>query len=652
MKKIISLFIIATALMTSCSDFLDVVPDGTPDIEYAFRDRVGAEKYLATCYSGLPDMGNPSELSILGSDETFMFYNTSDGLNQFGYFNSYWMKKGEQNASNPYCNFWDGLNSGKNMWQQIRNCNIFLENIDKVGPQLSDEDKQRWIAEVKTLKAYYHFYLLRLYGPIPLKEVNLSVEASTEEVRVYRNSFDDCLTFIDKLLEEAIEYLPVKIEDRTTEMGRLTKAAALSIRADLWLTAASPLFNGNAEYKDFADNKGVKLFPQEYDPNKWQKAAEFSKAAIDAAIEGGNELYKFDDTEWKVNQLSDQRKLEQTLRCAFSDRWNNEIIWGMTKNTVSDYQFGSMPLFITDDLTYVPTRPCVGVTMATAERFYTINGVPINEDNTWDYPNRYKTVKTTAALDVKDAAGNTIFQQNKFIQDGFETATLNTRREMRYYANIGFDGGYWWGNGNYTEIPYALKMKQGDVSGKQANIRYYITGMAPKKPCNVKSVRNPKATGNQLYRYSFPIYRLADLYLMYAEAMNEANGPSEDVYTYLDMVRSRAGLKGAVESWKNYSIYPDKPTTKEGLREIIHMERNNELCMEGKRFWDVRRWKVAHLEANGPVKGWNVEASTAAEYYQPVVIDNLKFGMRDYLAPIRTYDLRVNTNLIQNPYWE
>ena len=78
---------------------------------------------------------------------------------------------------------------------------------------------------------------------------------------------------------------------------------------------------------------------------------------------------------------------------------------------------------------------------------------------------------------------------------------------------------------------------------------------------------------------------------MYAEALNESQeSPTQDVYDYVDLVRERAGLKGVKESWSKYSKSPDKPNTKNGMREIIRMERLNELkenvsgtCVVGKK---------------------------------------------------------------------
>ena len=145
--------------------------------------------------------------------------------------------------------------------------------------------------------------------------------------------------------------------------------------------------------------------------------------------------------------------------------------------------------------------------------------------------------------------------------------------------------------------------------------------------------------------------RLSDLYLLYAEARNEYSGPDEEVYYYRDQVRERAGLKGIVESWAENSIYPDKPLSKEGLREIIHQERMIELSFEGKRFWDIRRWKKANTFLNKPLKGWNVDGSTTMDYYNVVTLENLKFQTREYLWPLREHTLRVNKNLVQNPFW-
>src|SRR3546814_17102010 len=77
----------------------------------------------------------------------------------------------------------------KDLYRGIRECNIFLENIESV-PDMSSSEKARWTAEVKFLKAYYHFWLLRMYGPIPLIKNNLAIRS--EERRVGKECVSTC----------------------------------------------------------------------------------------------------------------------------------------------------------------------------------------------------------------------------------------------------------------------------------------------------------------------------------------------------------------------------------------------------------------------------------------------------------------------------
>ena len=152
------------------------------------------------------------------------------------------------------------------------------------------------------------------------------------------------------------------------------------------------------------------------------------------------------------------------------------------------------------------------------------------------------------------------------------------------------------------------------------------------------------------YRYAFPIIRLSDLYLMYAEALNETlTAPNDDVYYYIDQIRKRAGILGVKEAWNTYSRYPTKPDTREGMRDIIHMERLNELAGEGKRFWDLRRWKV---ELPSEIKGWNIKGETAETFYRVnVLFGRSKFTYKDYLWPLKVEAIQKNPNLLQNPGW-
>src|SRR5690606_14035178 len=137
-------------LVSSCN-YLDIVPDNVATLDNAFTDRVNTEKFLATCYSYLPNYGDPwVNPGLLGSDE--VWFNEELGNPQ-----ATLIARNLQSIVTPYLNYWDGLERGKPLFQGIRDCNIFLENIDKPH-DIQATERRRWIAEVKFLKAYYHFW--------------------------------------------------------------------------------------------------------------------------------------------------------------------------------------------------------------------------------------------------------------------------------------------------------------------------------------------------------------------------------------------------------------------------------------------------------------------------------------------------------------
>lgn len=641
MKKLSYLPMICLLVLSySCSKFLDVVPDNVPTLEHAFLDRTSAEKYLATCYTYLPNLGTPTgDPAILGSDEWWAIEDPYYGT---GNYYGLRLKKDEQNTNDPLLNFWDGLNNGRGIYRAIRDCNVFIENIGKVGGDLSEEEARRWTAEVKFLKAYYHFYLLRMYGPIPLQKVSLPVSTGIGEVRVYRDPFDDCVDYIVSLLNEAIPDLPLQILNTSSELGRITQPIAMALRADVLVTAASPLFNGNPDYASMADNRGKKMFKAEYDASKWAKAAIACKNAIDTALLGGTELYQFT----KYTNISDSTKRVMSLHHVVTDKWNKEIIWTDAKLSMYDYQRATTPLFFIEQFQWMPTDPFMSPTLGMAELFYTRNGVPIDEDASFDYADRFST--TTAPTDHKF-----------YIQPGYVTSKLNVNREPRFYANLAFDGSIWFGNGRYkdvgkglaTEQPWVFGTKKGQPQGKNSNLRYSLSGYWVRKTSHFESV-STSSSSNVVVRSTFPIYRLADIFLLYTEALNESlDAPTAEVYHYIDLVRQRAGLKGVVESWQTSSKFPTKPMNKDGMRDIVQKERMIELAFEGKRYWDIRRWKTAYIWGNLPVRALNSDAATTLEFNTVKTLYSPEFSTKDYLSPIRQSNLRVNTNLIQNPYW-
>lgn len=630
-------FLCITGLLllgSSCQKYLDVVPPDVGTLDYAFRSRNEAENYLFSCYNaiqGLNDMSR-SPAFTTSSELVYPLNLPGNPLNITGFA----LITGTQNTNSPGLNYWDGGGNGTNMWQAIRKCNTMLENINEPA-DLGAAEKARWIAETKFLKAYYHYYLFRLYGPIPIVDKNLPVEATPDEVRVKRRPVDTVVNYITALLDQAIPDLPPSIENPAKELGRVTKPAAMAIKAELLMTAASPLFNGNTDYASFKDKDGQLLFPA-YDATKWQKAADACKAAIDQCEAVGLHLNNTFAAAPNVTNLPDQIRQELVFQTALTQRWdlNTELIWSLDAIWHGqEYCIPRMTQLANQNDNDNPAY--FAAPISTAELFYTNNGVPIEEDKNWDYNNRYQ-------LQDGDAANA------NYIKQGYTTIKAHFNRESRFYASIGFDGGIWFGNGilDGNSPHYVAARGQSSLAGPKTLQKTNITGYWPKKLANYLTVYD---NGFNWTDFSMPVMRMSGLYLLYAEALNEVSGPSAECYANIDKVRNRVGLAGVVDAWAQYSKNPNKPSTKDGLRDIIHQERRIELCFEGQAGWDLRRWKEMQQVLSAPLKGWSIYEDQAINYYRPKNVAIPVFGTRDYLWPISTNSLVVNSNLVQNPAW-
>ncbi len=628
--RLIKLLVASGLLFFQSCNYLDVVPDNVATIDNAFTMRSEAIKYLATCYSYLPPDGDPTRNpAYLAGDEFWLDYPTLsiDGTN--------WnIARGNQNVTNPYVNYWDGY-----MFNAIRDCNIFLENIrnpEKVRDMTQDE-RTTWEGEVMFLKAYYHFMLMRHYGPIPTMDVNLSVNTSIEDAKVKRQPIDEVVDYIVKVLDEAIPKLPNTVQSPVTDLGRITKPIALGIKAKVLLYAASPLFNGNTDYATFKNVEGTLFFNQRFQLEKWQKAARAAKDAITACENLGMGLYQFPGT---VFPLSDTTMIQMSIRNAVTEKWNKEIIWANPTSRAWQMQYSSMAHIDPNNAGNNSVHGTLAPSLKIIDQFYTRNGVPMDEDKTLDFSN-----KNQLRSGNYDERFNTI--------ENYQTARVHFDRENRFYANVGFDGGIWFMENSPSrsdENTWTTQLRLG-LFGSGLSIP--VTTYYPKKLVNWKFAFKD-GNSSHIEEYPWPMMRLADLYLMYAEALNESEGPSADVFLYLDKIRKRAGLEGIKESWSKYALNPAKPTSKEGLRGIIQRERNIEMSFEGSRLWDLKRWKLAAQELNKNITGWdrNQDKDHPELFYKEQTFFQQRFvAPRDYFWPIRENNLLINPNLVQNPGW-
>jgi hypothetical protein len=372
-------------------------------------------------------------------------------------------------------NYWNGTRGGNGLYKAIRDCNIFLENVSDLS-KVSNLDpvmRKRWIGEVQFLKAYFHFYLFRMYGPIVIVDKNLPISASPEEVRLKRSPVDSVVNFISNLLDTAALNLPQIIINQSTELGRVTKPVALALKARLLVTAASPLFNGNSDFAGFTDKDGVHLFSPESDPAKWDKAAQACKDAVESCESNGIQLYTFNS----FLALSDTTITEMSIRNCVTEKWNSELIWGLSGRRGDGIQSECMaridPAY---PLNIWGARDLLNPTLNIAELFYTENGVPINEDKNWNYANRYNILAAT-----HDEHYNLI--------EGYSNAAFHHKRELRFYANLAFDGSTWYMQNSPSgsdENTWTVKARVGGPQARLGAYNFSVTGFWPKKLFNWK----------------------------------------------------------------------------------------------------------------------------------------------------------------------
>ncbi len=149
--------------------------------------------------------------------------------------------------------------------------------------------------------------------------------------------------------------------------------------------------------------------------------------------------------------------------------------------------------------------------------------------------------------------------------------------------------------------------------------------------------------------HNFPIFRIAEVMLNYAEALNEYSGPTAAVYNTLINIRKRAGI--AAGSDGKYGL--GATLTQDQMRQVIRTERRVEMAFEEQRYWDLRRWKIAETALNTSLSGMKIIKNADGTFsYQPVTAGQISFAFpRMYLYPIPNNELNTNTNLIQNFGW-
>lgn len=645
--KSIFILICSAWLWTGCNEYLNLVPeDDILTIPKIFETRTGAAQWMIDANQGFVPLQvhTTTNPAFCGADE----YTSNRYARENRGMTSFLIADGLQTALAPINDMW----TYNGVYYYIRYCNTFLKHIGDVY-NLNEGELETWTAEIKALKAFYYFELVKRYGPIVLVPQNIDVYAPMEEQRQPRSPLDSCFKAINQLLDEAIPYLQVFAEKDATRRMFFSKEGAMGLKCRVLLYAASPLFNGGmGVYKDLKNKNGELLFPVE-DKEKWRVAAEYLDETIQFLEGHGYELIA-GTQEKSTPLLNTMRDLECSL---WAPNFQNSTEAVMMVSGFSDLFQRILPQLgtkTTDPHYSSVLDGSIGTNIRMVRKFYTVNGLPIEEDRTWTYGDGYGMAQERDVM------------YTNVVPMGTDVLALHLKREPRFYAMIAAPGLHWQ-LGKSVNYNLIVDSYQGGLFGLKQDRLYpnyaqNITGYFVKK--GTRSDFNLKTYSQDIMSFAVNVsvtMRLAELYLAVAEAWNEYEGPNgahrDQIFDRLNAVRERAGIPTVQDSWGRYGVNANKFNEQAGLRSIIQRERTIELMFEGHRFWDVRRWGTAIAEGwNDKPMGWNVLGKSWQAFYNngqgPMVVwDQAQFvPARDYLFPIKSEEVMIS-GIVQNPGW-
>ena len=559
---------IAVLLLSSCNPILDREMILTMTEKQALESYDIAQKRVNGLYTYLPNGFSPvgGAMMAAASDEA-EYSVASSSVHMFN------------NGS------WNPLNNPDNVWtyyyQGIRQATLFLETADQINMERYKLDPQnqadyemrmanieRWKYEARFLRAYFYSELVKRYGGVPL--ANELMDMDTDYRNIPRNTLQECIDFIVDECGQVAPHLPAVYQ--ASDMGRVTRGAALALKSRVLLYAASELFNNPVwaqgyERKDLISLSGTDR------QTRWENAA---KAA-------GEVL-------WGADVAEAGYKLSGNYQSLFRSFSDNEIVLVRRNGYDNSFEKSNYP---------------IGADQATGG-----------------------TAPSGNLVDAYETTGGRTFTW----KDPSMAARPYENRDPRFAATIMPN------NSTFQGRP--VECWEGGADGPDKNnasrTGYYLLKYVDPE---LKLLQGQSAI------HSWIIIRLGEIYLNYAEAMNEAYGPdAKGIYgksarEAVNEVRGRVGMPDVVAD------------SKEEMREKIRHERRVELAFEDHRFWDVRRWMTAPDDLNAPLKGVKVTRLSYNSFeYQSVEVESRSFKRSMYFYPIPQNELNI-TGWPQNPLW-
>ncbi len=580
--------------LNACQDVLDVVPSDKLSIDRLLNKETQIENFRDNSYNNL-------NTSFTGQSSGQLLEAYTDDAFRSGTGVTYNWHNALLTPSNSYFAgaIWNSC------WEGIRKCNLAIKYIPQSRvskEQLSEVKLNRWIAEVKVLRAWYHFDLIKNFGPVPFVDEPFGADFDGWN-ELTRPSYDEIATRIveecDAVISEGL--LPLRWSNNS-DFDKINLAVAYALKSRVLLYNASTLNNpGN-------------------DQSKWQRAASAAQACV-SELSGQYNLLPIAN----YDQLFSQAENAFNDEVIFRSKVNGAGIMN-SQNGVDLNSLGSPTQ--SANCGAVPTQELV-------DCFELLDGaLPVLA-----YTNPDHTSATYAAGYNEDPGSNPYVGRDARLQYAI---VFNSSTYGKYKGQA---------QSEPDLVIYTYEGKSGTgfnpnpTSELEAEVRRSCTGYYSKKyrSASYWGSTTGGTNSNKIY------FRLAEAYLNLAEANCELNKLDEAI-TALDMIRERAGQP-------KISLVPGFEKTKDFLLERIRNERRVELCFEGHRFFDQRRWDVLE-ETNKVITGMQIVSSDGTDVgefsYNRVKINVPRSANSDkYLVlPIPQNEARKLTGLGQPEAWQ
>jgi hypothetical protein len=587
---------------SSCeSDLLDKKPLDAISEDVIFNDLTFLQNYVYNVYNGIRPPWNPGTGAYVGM--TDIAVSASDTHNRATGIRQYLEGNLTQDNVEDLTGIWDY------QYDFIRRVNIFFENIEESTIKPEDLDIMR--GEMHFIRAWMYFDLTRHFGGVPL--ITSSFSLTDESYDVARATYDEVANFVVDECELTMELL----DGATAEAGKVSKEAAMALKARMLLYMASPLNNPSN------------------DQSKWQAAEVATKAVIDA----GFTLHPTHE-----DLFFQPVKTDETI---FGRSYTAETRipdWGL------NYDYWPSGFDARQRLS--ATQTFVNMFQLTNGEYpYLADGITVNAASGYDpqNPNVDRDPRYYSYLLYPGAGPVNIIDGSK-----------STTRTYEYWedANPNADNNPPYDNPNLID---PLNGQDLFDFGRDSKT-YWIKGLTPfhwrvqtgyvfKK---LLDFTGPRASFDYDYKQMAIYMRLAEFYLNYAE-IQIALGDEDIAREYINNVRTRPSVN-----------MPDITSSGADLVRDLRNERAVELHLEDIRFFDLMRWKAAPGNVDlwpiqglssvlmdwsgasagdlsgvlnytyGEIEGADIRATWPGDYY--------------YLFPISREEIqRSNNTLEQNP---